>query len=308
MQKIIIATPAHEYIHDRLHQLGYEVLNVPAASYELLEEEIAGASGLVVSTRVKVDQPLLEKAANLKWIGRLGSGLELIDVEYAQSKNIEVFSSPEGNRDAVGEHTLGILLALTRNIITGHNEVKKGIWKRDENRGYELNGKTVGIIGFGNAGNAFAQKLKGFDVTILANDKYKFDFAKGNIHEASLEQVLRYSDVISMHVPLTSETLHMANEDFFNKAEKSPYFINTSRGSVHDTNALIKALNENKIAGTALDVLENEVLNIYSEKEKAQLDWLLNHPHVIVTPHIAGYSFEATFKMAKVLLQKLGLS
>ena len=308
MQKIIIATPAHEYVYNRLHQLGYDVLNEPAITYQLLEKEIVNATGLVVSTRVKVDRPLLEKAGELKWVGRLGSGLELIDVDFAKTKNIEVVSSPEGNRDAVGEHALALLLALLNNIVTSHNEVKQGIWKRDENRGFELNGKTVGIIGFGNAGKAFAQKLKGYDVTILANDKYKFDFAQGHIHEASLEQVLRYSDVISMHVPLTDETFHMANEDFFNKAEKSPWFINTCRGPVHDTDALINAIKDSKIAGAGLDVLENESLSSYSEREKEQLAWLHKHPQVIITPHIAGYSFEATFKMAKILLQKLGLS
>ena len=157
MQKIIIATPAHEYVNNRLHQLGYDVLNEPAITYQQLEKEIVNATGLIVSTRVKVDQPLLEKAGELKWVGRLGSGLELIDVEFAKTKNIEVVSSPEGNRDAVGEHALALLLALLNNIVTGHNEVKQGIWKRDENRGFELNGKTVGIIGFGNAGKAFAQ-------------------------------------------------------------------------------------------------------------------------------------------------------
>ena len=308
MQKIIIATPAHEYVYNRLHQLGYEVLNEPAITYAQLESEIANATGLIVSTRVKVDRPLLEKANKLKWVGRLGSGLELIDVDFAKTKSIDVVSSPEGNRDAVGEHALALLLALMNNIVTSHNEVKQGIWKRDENRGFELNGKTVGIIGYGNAGKAFAQKLKGFDVTILANDKYKFGFAQGHIHEASLEQVLRYSDVISMHVPLTDETFHMANDDFFNKTEKSPWFINTCRGPVHDTDALINAIKDSRISGAGLDVLENESLSSYSEREKEQLAWLHNHPHVVVTPHIAGYSFEATFKMAKVLLQKLGLS
>ncbi|MBA2499993.1 MAG: hydroxyacid dehydrogenase [Chitinophagaceae bacterium] len=308
MQKIIIATPAHEYIYNRLHQLGYEVINEPSITYTHLENLIPDAVGLIVSTRIKVDQALLEKATILQWIGRLGSGLELIDVEFAKSKNIEVISSPEGNRDAVGEHALALLLALTKNIVKGHNEVKLGIWKREENRGYELNGKTVGIIGFGNSGKAFAQKLKGFDVTVLAYDKYKFDFAQSYIHEASLEQILRYSDVISMHVPLTDETFHMANDNFFNKAEKSPFFLTTCRGPVHDTAALINALKESKLAGAGLDVLENEVLNNYSDVEKEQLNWLMQQPNVIVTPHIAGYSYEATFKMAKILLQKIGLS
>jgi D-3-phosphoglycerate dehydrogenase / 2-oxoglutarate reductase len=307
MKKIVIATPAHEYLNDCLQQQGYEVFNKPAITYTELEKEIEHAEGLVVSTRLRVDKSLLEKANHLKWIGRLGSGLELIDVDYARASNIAVVSSPEGNRDAVGEHTLGLLLALTNNIIKGHNEVKRGIWKRTENRGFELNGKTVGIIGFGNAGSAFARKLQGFDVTILAHDKYKFDFARENIHEASLEQLLKYSDVISLHVPLTSETHHLANEAFFNMAARKPWFLNTSRGKVHDTAALIKALQQNQLAGAALDVLENEVLDSYTDTEKKALNWLYQQPNIILTPHIAGYSHEATFKMAKVLLEKLGL-
>lgn len=307
MDKVIIAAPAHEHVYNRLHQLGYNVLNNPSISYAELELAIRDAVGLIVSTRLKIDRALLEKADSLRWIGRLGSGLELIDLTFARSKNIEVFSSPEGNRDAVGEHALGLLLALMNNIVKGHQEIKLDKWQRNANRGYELNGKTVGIIGFGNAGRAFAEKLKGFNVMILAHDKYKFDFAHGNIHEASMEQLLKYSDVISLHLPLTDETYHLANEQFFAQASKRPWFLNTCRGKVHNTPALINALQENKIAGAALDVLENEDLAAYTAEEKNQLEWLLNQPNVIVTPHIAGYSHEATFKMAKILLQKIGL-
>ncbi len=302
---ILITAKVHPYLIETFEKKGQTVLYLPEIKYEELLEKISTATGLVVTTRLKIDKTIIDAAPVLKWIGRLGSGMELIDVAYATTKNVVCISSPEGNRNAVAEHAMGMLLTMMNNIMKSAAEVKEGKWIRDENRATEISGKTIGIIGYGNTGESFAKLLSSFGTTMLAYDKYKTDFGGKFIREAEMEQICRYADVISFHVPLSDETKYMADKHFFDALNNKPFIINTSRGNVIDTTALINALEEDKISGVALDVLENEKLETLTVVQREQLNFLLAHPKVLITPHIAGYSHEAFYKMSTVLVTKL---
>ena len=305
--RIIITAPTPPLLMETLTQKGYEVMYEPTISYESLSQIIDTATGLIVTTRLKIDQSMINAATQLKWIGRIGSGMELIDTEFAASKNIQCVSTPEGNCTTVGEHTLGLLLSLMNRIHSSYAEIKNGQWIRDANRADELTGKKIGIIGFGNTGAAFAKLLSGFDVKILAHDIFKTNFDTAQIKQVSLQQIQGEADVISLHLPLTELTHHYANDSFFNACIQKPYFLSTCRGAVTNTDALLKALQNQLVRGVGLDVLENEQLDSYTPSEKARLKALTTYPNFILTPHIAGYSQEAYLKMSQILLGKLGI-
>lgn len=303
---VIITASAHPMLEERLTAAGFEVWYAPAEPIPAIRNRLKDVVGLVVSTRVQVTQEWIEAAPKLQWIGRLGSGMELIDVSYARSKGILCLSSPEGNRQAVAEHVLGLMLAISKRIPLSAGQVKQGIWERDGNRGFEWTGKTMGIVGLGNTGSAVARVVRGLEMYTMAYDRYKMDFGGKEVREVSLEQIARYADVISFHVPLTSETRHMANEAFFRSLKQQPVIINASRGAVVDTAALWMALEEGWISGAGLDVLENERIDAWTREQKELYEKLLHHPRVVITPHIGGYSEQATYKMSNVLLEKLG--
>lgn len=306
-RKVLITAKVHEFLINELESKGYTVNYQPSITYSEVLDAVHDVQGMIVTTRVKVDKAVIDRAASLEWIGRLGSGMELIDVAYAESKGIHCASSPEGNRETVGEQAVGMLVMLMHNLLKSSLELRHNVWERDGNRGWELGGKTLAIIGYGHTGSAFARKLRGFDMRILAYDKYKKGFGSEFVEETDLDTIFREADVVSFHLPLNDETRHMGDLAFFRSFAKRVYLLNTSRGKVVSTADVITALESDVLAGAGLDVLENEKLETFSETERQQFSYLLAHPRVVITPHIAGYSHEASIKMAKIVLEKLNV-
>lgn len=307
--RILVTDSTHPILHDLLRQAGHEVVENTTLNYDTLLSVIPQYDALVVRSKIIIDRPFLDRARHLRCIGRVGAGMETIDVDYAESLGIRCLNSPEGNRDAVGEHALGLLLALFNNIARADAEVRQGHWQREANRGLELKGRTVGIIGFGNMGSAFAQRLQGFECNIIAYDKYKpAGYAPAYVQEVSLHELQQRAQVLSLHVPLTPETRHMVDYPFIQRFRHPFHLINTSRGAVVDTPGLVRALDEGLILGTALDVIEYEDMT----RDGLDLDhlpdafhYLLHSPRAVLTPHVAGWTVESKEKLASVLAQKI---
>jgi D-3-phosphoglycerate dehydrogenase / 2-oxoglutarate reductase len=305
--KVLFIDTVHPLIKERLEQHGYHCDWLPGKGYAFYENITPDYAGIIIRSGITLDRNLLAKARKLKFIGRLGAGLENIDVAYAESRGIRCLNSPEGNRDAVGEHTLGMLLALMNRLLIADREVRQGIWRREENRGAEIKGKTVAIIGYGNMGSAFAQRLRGFECRIIAYDKYKTGFSNDWVEEVPMEEVIAEADILSLHVPLNEETRYLACAEYFSRFKKPFILINTSRGSVVNTRDLMTALQAGKITGAALDVIEYEESSfeaINTSQSPEPFEYLKHSDRAILSPHIAGWTHESKIKLAEVLVEK----
>ncbi len=306
--KIIFLDTVHPILEERLIAANHQCIHLTNSDFDSTKKLILVADGIVVRSRFPMDANLLDAAPNLKFIARSGAGMENIDLEYCAKRNIQLFNAPEGNRNAVGEHALGMLLALMNNLVTADAEVRSGKWDREGNRGIELDGKTVGIIGFGNNGQAFAKKLRGFDVQILAYDKYKSNFGNEFVKESTLEELYANADVISFHIPQNEETLFWANDTFFESIQKTFFLLNLSRGKIVQTKALLKAIENGKLLGAGLDVLEFEKAsfeNFFDGNMPEAFQQLLASKKVILSPHVGGWTNESYFKLSAVLADKI---
>lgn len=303
--RIIIIDEMHPSLVPGLEENGFNCNYVPDITRGELLEEIGDYAGIIVRSKTPMDQELLDRARNLKFIARAGAGIDNIDEDYCNRRDITILNSPEGNRDALGEHALGMLLTLFNKIHTADQEVRKGVWDRESNRGIEVKGKSIGIIGFGNMGSAFAQKLRGFECRVLAYDKYKSGYGNSWVEEANLETLFEQCDVISLHVPLTSETNGLYNFDFFHKFKKNIFLINTARGPIIPSKDLVRLLDEGKIKGAVLDVLENEKLNGLTIEQANLFKRLSVMANIVLTPHVGGWSYESYKRINDVLIQKI---
>ena len=303
IKKILIADHLHPAFKEEAEKLDYVCDDLPFLSREETFQILGDYTGIVIRTKFLIDKELIDAGSNLKFIARAGAGMDNVDEEYAILKGIACINAPEGNRDAVGEHVIGMLLSLLNNLRTGDQQIRDGIWDREANRGWELKGKTVAIIGYGNNGKSFAQKLSGFEVKVIAYDKYKTGFSDKYAEEVSMEQVVKFADVLSFHIPLTRETRRLFNEEYLFHFKKPIIFLNASRGEIVDTQVLVGGLKSGKITGAGLDVLEVEKFPALSE-----MPWyseLMNSEKVILSPHVAGWSVESYRKISEVLAEKL---
>ena len=301
--KILFIDTVHPLLKQELEKENHTCDTAYNKSKSEIQQIIHKYQGIIIRSRFKIDKQFIDCCSNLNFIARAGSGLENIDVDYAKNKNIHCYNAAEGNRQAVAEHALGMLLSLFNNLNRADLEVRNGVWKREENRGIELAGKTVAIIGYGNNGSAFAQVLKGFNVKLLAYDKYLKDYSYKN----TMESIFKDADIVSLHIPLTEETTYLVDDNFINKFKKEFYLINTARGKCINTKDLVAALENGKIKGACLDVLEYEKTsfkNLSKEGHASDMQYLINSKNSILSPHVAGWTTESNVKIAKVLLNK----
>jgi D-3-phosphoglycerate dehydrogenase len=306
--RILFLDTTHSFLLTALRNDGFNCDEDYTSNREVIDEKIGVYDGIVIRSRFKIDKQFIDAASNIKFIARVGAGMENIDVEYALSKNIQCLHAPEGNRTAVAEQCIATLLCLFNNILKADPEVRQNKWIREDNRGIELEGKTVAIIGYGNMGSAFAQRLQGFGVKVLCYDKYKQNYINNSVcRETTLQEIFDKADVVSFHIPYNSENQYLVDEKFINSFKKEIYIINASRGKILKTADLVKALETKKVLGACLDVLEYESISFENigEDEPEAFTKLKQMPNVILTPHIAGWTHESNKKMAEVLVEKI---
>ncbi|MFA6246528.1 MAG: 2-hydroxyacid dehydrogenase [Mucilaginibacter sp.] len=301
---ILIVDDLHPAFIEQAEGFGYTINYQPDMKLDEAYAIINNYDGLVIRSKFQVDRKFIDQATHLRFICRAGAGMDNIDEDYALEKGIKLINAPEGNMDAVGEHAIGLLLSLMNNMNTADAEIRAGNWRREKNRGYELKGRTVGIIGYGHMGSSFAKKLSGFDVNVIAYDKYKTGFSDRYAREVSMEEIVKHSDVLSLHIPLTKETDGMVNDEYFYHFKKPIFFINTARGKIVKTSAVLSAIKQGKIIAAGLDVLEVE--KFPSLAEQAWFDELRQSGKVILSPHVGGWTFESYRKISEVMARKLG--
>lgn len=306
--KILHLDSNHATLIEQLNAAGFENHEDYTSTKLEIEKKIHNYDGIIIRSRFSIDKLFLEQASRLKFIGRVGAGLENIDCKFAYSRGIELIAAPEGNRNAVGEHSLGLLLSLFNKLNKADKEIRKGKWMREGNRGIELDGKTIGLIGYGNMGKAFAKKLRGFDLTVLCYD-IKPNVGDENCKQVSLENLKQKADVLSLHTPQTEDTMHMINANFINSFSKKFWLINTARGASVVTKDLVKALKVGKILGAGLDVLEYEKSsfeNLFSNNKIPEaFQYLISADNVILSPHVAGWTIESKERLAKIMVDKI---
>lgn len=303
--RVLIIDKMHPSILSELRKIGLEPDYQPSIKRKELLNCLADYIGLIVRSKTQIDEEVIAQAKNLQFIGRAGSGLDVIDVAAAKAAQVEIFNAPEGNRDAVAEHTLGLILALLHNITKGNQEVKQGLWQREANRGLELKNKTLSIIGYGNVGRELAKRAAAFGCKVLVYDRFHSGFAEEYIEESSMEKIFTQTDILSLHVPLNESSRYLVDEAYLAKFRKNIFLINTSRGEVVKLNALRKAIEQGKVLGASLDVLENEKIAKLSEAQKKDFAFLQQANNVILTPHVAGWTQESYERINQVLIQKI---
>lgn len=303
--KILIVDEMHPSLFPMLNEVGLAYRYEPTFKRSHILSHIAGYEGLIIRSKTVIDEEVLQQASRLRFVARAGAGLDLIDLEAVRRRDIQVFAANEGNRDAVAEHALGMLLGLFANIVKADREVRQGIWNREGNRGIELMGKTVGLIGYGFNGSATARRLSGFGCRVLAYDKYLMNYGDEYAQESTMEEIMAQADVISLHVPLTSETRLMINDDFIAAVARPFFLLNIARGEIVQLEAVVRGLESGKIRGAGLDVLENEKLSTLTPEQQKTFDYLCSSLRVILTPHVAGWTQESYAKINEALVKQI---